>query len=150
MQCAIGRGGFIAAKAKTEGDGKSPVGRWPLRRVHYRADRLAPPQTVLPMRKIRPEDGWCDAPGDPNYNRLIERPYPASHEVLWRDDHVYDIILEIGHNDSPPIDTRGSAIFVHLKRVAYAPTEGCIALALNDMLDLLAFVQLDMSFEIAF
>src|SRR3546814_4660261 len=67
----------------------TPVGRWPLRRVLYRADRIARPVTVLPCQPIAPDDGWCDDPADPAYNRPVRLPYPARHERLTRDDHLY-------------------------------------------------------------
>lgn len=131
--CAIGKGGMVAADQKREGDGASPIGRWPLRTVYYRPDRIARVETRLPIIALTETDGWCDAPDDPAYNRRITRPYAASHEVLWREDHVYDLIVELGHNDSPPVPGLGSAIFIHVARPDYAPTEGCIALALPDL-----------------
>lgn len=131
--CAIGKGGMVAANDKREGDGASPIGRWPIRRVYYRPDRLAPVETDLPVIALTPTDGWCDAPDDPAYNRKITRPYAASHETLWREDHVYDIIVELGHNDSPPVPGLGSAVFLHVAKPDYSPTQGCIALALDDL-----------------
>ncbi|MGF1608641.1 MAG: L,D-transpeptidase [Kiloniellales bacterium] len=134
-RCAIGRGGIRADKR--EGDGATPIGCWPLRRVLYRPDRLAAPVTALPVAALAPDDGWCDAPGDPGYNRPVKLPYAASHERLWRDDAIYDVIVVLGHNDDPPQPGAGSAIFLHLARDDYAPTEGCVALAGADLLDLL-------------
>lgn len=134
-RCAIGRGG-IAVKA-AEGDGITPLGIWPIRRILYRNDRLDRPQTELPLAEIARDDGWCDAPGDPGYNTQIKLPYAASHEVLWRKDRLYDAIAVLGFNDSPVRDGKGSAIFLHIAREGYAPTDGCIALALPDLLDVL-------------
>ena len=134
-RCAIGRGGV--ACRKREGDGVTPVGDWPLRRLLYRADRRAAPATALPVAAIAADDGWCDAPDDPAYNRPVKLPYPASHETLWRDDAVYDLIVVLGHNDAPPQAGMGSAIFLHLARADYAPTEGCVALAEADLCALL-------------
>ncbi len=74
---------------------------FPLRQVFYRPDRMAAPVTGLPVTPLRPGDGWCDAPGDPNYNRFVPLPYPASHERLWREDGLYDVIVVIGHNCRP-------------------------------------------------
>ena len=133
VRCALGRGGVIAAEDKREGDGASPLGAWPVRGVLYRPDRGATPVAALPVRALAEDDGWCDAPGDPAYNRLVKRPYPASHEALWRDDGVYDLIVVLGHNDDPPIPGLGSAIFLHLAREGYAPTEGCVALSRPDL-----------------
>ncbi len=137
LRCAIGKGGICQPDQKREGDGRSPLGIWPMRRVFYRADRLARPQTGLPCVALRPHDGWCDAADHRLYNRLITRPFAASHEQLWRDDHVYDIIVELGYNDDPVRAGRGSAIFLHLAKPDYSPTEGCVAIAQDDMLKVL-------------
>lgn len=134
MRCAIGRGGLTADKR--EGDGATPVGCWPLRRLFYRPDRLAPPLTCLEVRALDRNDGWCDDPLHADYNRLIRLPHPARHEFLWRDDGVYDLIVELGYNDGPPVPGRGSAIFLHVARPRYEPTEGCVALSLTDLLRL--------------
>ena len=140
-RCALGRGGIRADKR--EGDGATPVGRFALRRLLYRADRLAAPPTALPVAPIGPHDGWCDDPAHPAYNRPVTLPFAASHERLWRDDAVYDVIVVLGHNDAPPAPGLGSAIFLHVARPDLAPTEGCVALALPDLLDLLARVRAD-------
>ncbi|HEX2892009.1 L,D-transpeptidase family protein [Vineibacter terrae] len=134
--CALGRGG--ARIDKREGDGATPIGAWGLRRVWYRADRLnAPPATVLPLRAIVASDGWCDDASSPDYNRPVTLPHPARHERMWRDDAVYDVVVELGYNDDPPISGRGSAIFLHVARPDFTPTEGCVALARDDLLALL-------------
>ena len=113
-RCALGREGVISAEDKREGDGASPLGVWPIRRVLYRPDREAPPETVLQVEAMKPDDGWCDAPTDPNYNRPVTLPYPASAEQMWREDGVYDLVVVLGHNDDPVRPAMGSAIFLHL------------------------------------
>jgi len=135
-RCAVGRTG-IAEKIR-EGDGITPIGRWPLRSVLYRPDRMAPPRSVLPVAPLRPSDGWCEAPGDPDYNRLVPLPHRAAAESMWRDDHLYDIVVVVGYNDDPVIAGKGSAIFLHLARADFTPTAGCVALALPDLLEALA------------
>ena len=134
-RCAIGRGAL--ASKQREGDGITPVGRWPMRRVLYRADRIPRPATALPCQAIAPDDGWCDDPADPAYNRPVRLPYPASHERLMREDHLYDLVVVLGHNDDPVVPGAGSAVFLHLARSDYGPTEGCVALALPDLLEVL-------------
>ncbi len=134
--CALGRGGRVAHKR--EGDGATPIGLWPMRQVLYRADRVRRPVTGLPVTPIRPHDGWCDDPRDRNYNRAIRLPYPARHERLWRDDHLYDLLVVLGYNDMPRIRARGSAIFMHLAAPGFKPTEGCIAFRETDLRQLLA------------
>lgn len=141
FRCALGKGGVRPEAEKREGDGATPLGRYPLRRVFYRADRLAAPQTRLPLQALTPQDGWCDDPLDPAYNRFVTLPCGASHEKLWRDDAVYDVIVVLGHNDDPPVPGLGSAIFMHVARPDYSGTEGCVALALPDLLALLAVLR---------
>ncbi|MEM8919791.1 MAG: L,D-transpeptidase family protein [Pseudomonadota bacterium] len=149
MRCALGPAGVLDASEKREGDGASPAGDWPLRWVYYRPDREAAPNTGLPLVPLKPEDGWCDDPASGAlYNRPITTPNALSHERLWREDHVYDIIVVLGHNDDPPIPGMGSAIFLHLKRGDYEPTEGCVALAREDLLAVLAAAKLGDSLEI--
>jgi L,D-peptidoglycan transpeptidase YkuD (ErfK/YbiS/YcfS/YnhG family) len=135
-RCALGRSGIAANKA--EGDGVTPCGRFGFRQVFYRPDRRDPPATALPLQELRPEMGWSDDPADgENYNRLIIRPYTGSHERLWRDDHVYDLIVPLGYNDDPVLAGKGSAIFLHLTRPGFPPTAGCVALEQAVMLALL-------------
>ena len=141
-RCALGKGGVIAAADKREGDGKSPLGTWGIRRVLFRPDKGGPPQTRLPTKALERDDGWCDAPGDPAYNRAVKLPHPASAEQMWREDDVYDLVCILAHNDDPPVPGLGSAIFLHLARPGCAPTEGCVALSREDMLELLSLAKL--------
>ncbi len=134
--CVIGSGGV--RRDKSEGDGATPAGCWPIRRVLYRADRLERPATVFPCDPLQPHDGWCDAPGDSQYNRLVQLPYGARHERLWRDAEVYDCIVVLGYNDRPVRAGAGSAIFLHVARKDLAPTEGCVALPRGHLLEFLS------------
>jgi L,D-peptidoglycan transpeptidase YkuD (ErfK/YbiS/YcfS/YnhG family) len=136
VKCALGRSGL--AVDKREGDGATPVGRFPLRRVLYRADRLSLPPIALPTAVIEPGDGWCDDPASADYNRQVRLPITASHEHLWRLDELYDMVVVLGYNDDPPVAGAGSAIFLHVARPDYAPTQGCVAVARGDLLQLLA------------
>ncbi len=136
LRATLGRGGVQANKQ--EGDGATPAGLLPLRRVLYRADRLRPPGCAVPVEPLSPTDGWCDDPDDADYNRMVTLPHPARYEALWRADPVYDVVGVLGWNDAPVRRGRGSAIFLHVSRPDHAPTEGCIALALPDLLRLLA------------
>jgi L,D-peptidoglycan transpeptidase YkuD (ErfK/YbiS/YcfS/YnhG family) len=133
--CALGRAGIRATKR--EGDGATPAGLFLLRRVLYRADRLARPATGLPLEPLMPGNGWCDDPADRRYNQPVTLPCDARAERLWRDDALYDLLVVLGHNDDPPAPGRGSAIFLHVARQDYAPTRGCIALAAVDLRELL-------------
>ena len=141
-RCALGKTGVIEADLKREGDGKSPLGVWAIRRVLFRPDKGGRPETRLPTKALERDDGWCDAPGDPAYNRAVKLPHPASAEQMWREDDVYDLVCILAHNDDPPVPGLGSAIFMHLARPGYEPTEGCVALSREDMLELLSLAKL--------
>ncbi len=129
--CSLGRSG--ASHLKREGDGASPKGSFQLRRLFYRADRLAPPRSGLKPLAIRADQGWCETVGDRNYNRLVPIPYATAHETMRRADHLYDIVIETSHNERPRVQGHGSAVFFHLRRPDGGPTAGCIAVSLRDM-----------------
>lgn len=139
--CALGKGGILPPGRKREGDGATPAGSYRLRECWVRADRVRPlPETALPLRLITARDGWCDDPAHPLYNRhfvIPADPAPASFEQLWREDEAYDLIVPLGYNDAPIIPGKGSAIFLHVAKQGYPPTEGCVALAKEDLLRLL-------------
>ena len=139
--CVLGSGGIVVDKK--EGDGGAPAGRWPLRRLLVRPDRGAPPAGVLPAQAIARDDGWCDDAGDAAYNRPVKLPYAASHELMWRDDHLYDLVVVVGHNDAPPVAGAGSAIFLHLARPDRGPTAGCVAFARVDLEAILRGLEAD-------
>jgi len=135
FRCALGRGGIT--DNKIEGDGATPIGEFSLRGMYFREDRLTCPPSGLPATPIRPDDGWSDDPADPNYNRYVKLPHRFRHETLWRDDSLYDIVVPLGYNDDPPAPGLGSAIFMHVASDQFAPTEGCVALAQSDLLEIL-------------
>ncbi|MBC6440979.1 MAG: L,D-transpeptidase family protein [Rhodospirillales bacterium] len=135
-RCALGSGGIVANKR--EGDGGTPVGTWPLRHLLYRPDKGEPPRCILPSAPIAPDDGWCDAPDHTDYNHPVRLPFDASHEEMWRDDHLYDLVVVVGHNDDPPVAGAGSAIFLHLARHDWGPTAGCVAFTRDDFEEILA------------
>jgi L,D-peptidoglycan transpeptidase YkuD (ErfK/YbiS/YcfS/YnhG family) len=126
LPVALGRSGIKANKR--EGDGGTPRGTYVLRRLWWRSDRAPRPRTRLPVRRIRPSDGWCEDPNDRRYNRPVEVPQQSNADRLWRTDALYDLIIEISHNTRPRIAGRGSAVFVHVAQEKFAPTAGCVAL----------------------
>jgi len=134
--CAIGRNGI--ATQKIEGDGASPPGRFRLLRILYRPDRLDCPDSRLVTTALRTGDGWCDDPAHADYNRQVKLPHPARCENLWRGDCLYDIVVVTSHNTDPVVPGDGSGIFVHVAGAPeYPATEGCIAFAREDLLDIL-------------
>ena len=134
-QCAVGKNGF--SLNKKEGDKCSPIGEFGLVELFYRADKIAKPQTGLKCTAILEDDGWCDEPTSPDYNKKVKLPFAASHEKLWRDDDLYNIVIVIDYNLNPIVPYNGSAIFMHLARSQYEGTEGCVALKYDDLLEVL-------------
>ena len=136
LPVALGRGGIQANKR--EGDGGTPRGTFRPRRVWWRADRAARPRTLLPVRRIRGNDGWCEDPRDRHYNQPVRLMPDHPGDRLKRADHLYDLIVELDHNTRPRIAGRGSAVFVHVARPGFAPTAGCVALKADALRRLIA------------
>ena len=122
----LGRAGILANKR--EGDGGTPRGRFRLVRLWWRPDRAPRPRTLLPVRRIGKHDGWSEDPKDRRYNRPIRVPDGARGDRLWRQDRLYDFIIELDHNTRPRVAGRGSAVFIHVAREGFKPTAGCVAL----------------------
>ena len=140
-RCTVGAGGI--REDKVEGDSATPVGEFPLRRIFYRNDMVVLPKVALPARPISKHDGWCDDPRSPSYNRLVNIPNEWSHEKMWREDGLYDLVVVVGYNDDPPEGEWGSAIFLHIARDDYAGTQGCVAFSRDDLLELLPLLTRD-------
>ena len=136
--CALGYTGI--SRRKREGDRATPAGSFGFVAVLYRPDRVQRPRTALPVTVINQDSGWCDDPADPAYNHPISLPHAASHERLWRDDRLYDIIVVIDYNMSPVKRGAGSAIFLHIAGPNFPPTGGCIAVTPETMRRLLPLI----------
>ncbi len=137
FDCTLGRTGVVLSEAKKEGDGKTPLGIFPLRQLLYRADRVPKPLTGLHVEILTPATGWCEDSTHPDYNKKIILPHPAVHDRMTREDHLYDYTVVIGYNDAPAVAGKGSAIFMHLARPDFSPTAGCVGLRAGDMLAVL-------------
>ncbi len=135
FQCSIGKSGF--SKNKKEGDGFTPVGTFYIERVYYRADKISNLDTKINKVKIHEWDGWCDDPRQKEYNQLIEFPFNFSAEKLHREDSLYNVVCVLNYNTNPITPGLGSAIFIHVAKDGYKPTEGCVALKQKDLIFLL-------------
>jgi L,D-peptidoglycan transpeptidase YkuD (ErfK/YbiS/YcfS/YnhG family) len=147
FRCALGKTGLT--HTKKEGDGATPIGSFQLRRLWYRKDAGMRPRCRLPLRVIQQDDGWCDTPKHRSYNKPIKLPFSQSHERMWRNDDVYNLVLEINWNDGPVVAGKGSAIFFHLARPGFPPTEGCVAINLTAMRKILPRIGPRTRFDIA-
>jgi L,D-peptidoglycan transpeptidase YkuD (ErfK/YbiS/YcfS/YnhG family) len=127
----LGRAGIRVDKR--EGDGATPHGRFRPLRLWWRADRSPRPRTGLAINRIQPDVAWCEDPADRRYNRPFRRSANEPGDRLWRDDRLYDLIVEIDHNTRPRVAGRGSAVFLHVARPDRGPTAGCVAMRAGDL-----------------
>jgi len=136
LKCAIGKNGIT--QFKKEGDKATPAGKFKIKKILYRPDRIDSFSSQIPIQKITPNIGWCDDAKDKAYNKEIFLPYEASHEPLWRKDNIYDLILVIDYNCNPIKPRKGSAIFIHVAENNFTPTNGCIALKKEKLIELIS------------
>lgn len=139
IPCALGRTGITSRKR--EGDGATPLGSMRLLFAYRRDNRIRGFSPALPVRRIRVSDGWCDDPSHAAYNRPVHLPFGASAESMVRPDRLYDAVVVLDWNIRSRTRGRGSAIFLHIAREGYAPTEGCVAVSPRDMRRLSPFLQ---------
>ncbi|MEM9732459.1 MAG: L,D-transpeptidase family protein [Pseudomonadota bacterium] len=133
--CALGRSRI--GRKRGEGDGVTPLGSFRLLRAYWRRDKLSAGPLSLPASPIFKNSGWCDEPGHPCYNQPVRLPFGAGHEKMWREDHLYDVVIVLDHNQTERLSVGGSAIFFHLAREGFSPTEGCVAVSRSTMNHLL-------------
>jgi L,D-peptidoglycan transpeptidase YkuD (ErfK/YbiS/YcfS/YnhG family) len=145
-QCALGRGGIAARKR--EGDGATPLAAMRAMAVFWRSDAWPRPLYGLPGGPLGAADGWCDDPADPNYNRPVRLPHPASHERMVRKDRLYDCVVVLDWNFVTRMRGAGSAIFLHIAKPGLQPTEGCIAVEPHVMRAILPLISRRTVFQV--
>jgi len=131
FKCALGKSGI--GNKKIEGDNITPKGTFNVVKIYYRKDRLKKLSSKFKLIKITKKMGWCDDPKSKKYNQLIKLPTKYSHEILYRRDNIYDLILVLNYNIKPTIKNKGSAIFIHVAKKNYKKTAGCVALKKADL-----------------
>jgi L,D-peptidoglycan transpeptidase YkuD (ErfK/YbiS/YcfS/YnhG family) len=147
FRCALGKKG-IKKKVK-EGDNVTPKGKYKIIKFFYRADKLKKVETVLKKIKIKKSMIWCDDVRSKFYNKLTFLPNNHSHEKLFRNDDIYDLILVLNYNSNPVIKGKGSAIFIHVAKKKFTSTRGCIALQKKDLLNLLQNIKKNTQIKIS-
>ena len=131
FKCALGKSGI--GNKKIEGDNITPKGNFKIIKIYYRKDRLKKLSSKFTLTQITKNMGWCDDPKSKKYNQPIKLPTKYSHEILYRRDNIYDLILVLNYNMKPKIKNKGSAIFIHVAKKNYKKTAGCIALRKFDL-----------------
>ena len=139
VKCVIGKRGI--SSFKKEGDLTTPRGKFQIKGLFYRKDRIKRLKTKLKKITIKKNMGWCDDPKSKQYNKLIKLPFSQSREKLYRKDNIYDLILILNYNMDPVKKNKGSAIFIHVAKEKMTPTRGCIAIKKIDLLKLLKLIE---------
>jgi len=146
FRCALGKAGI--GEKKREGDNITPTGTFKMVKIYYRSDRIKKISSKFRAIKIKKNMGWCDDPNSKNYNQLINLPSRYGHEKIFKKNNIYDIIVVLNYNMKPVIKNKGSAIFIHIAKKNYQPTQGCIALKKNDLLKLLSKISKNIKIKI--
>ena len=134
-KCAIGKRG-IGIKRK-EGDLITPKGKYKIKYILYRKDRIRKIQSKINKIVITKSMGWCDDPISKDYNKLIKLPTNYKYEKLYRKENIYDLILVLDFNMTPIVKKKGSAIFIHIAKRNYKKTEGCVAINKTQLLKII-------------
>ena len=139
FKCALGKAGI--GKKEIEGDNITPKGVFRIFKIYYRKDRLKKLYSKFRLIEITKRMGWCDDPKSKKYNQPIRLPTKYSHEILYRRDNIYNLILVLNYNMKPIIKNKGSAIFIHISKKNYEKTLGCIALKKEDLMKILRIIK---------
>ena len=146
FKCALGKAGI--GKKKREGDNVTPAGTFKIVKIYYRRDRVKKISSKLRLIEITKNMGWCDDPNSKNYNKLINLPSKYSHEKLFKKNNIYNVIVVLNYNMKPVIKNKGSAVFIHVAKKNYQPTQGCVSLKKNDLLKLLSKISKNIEIKI--
>ena len=119
----------------------TPIGLFKIRQVLYRKDRIKNFKTKIRKNFIKENMGWCDDPKSNKYNKLINFPFKYSAEKLYRRENIYDIILVLNFNMNPVKKNKGSAIFIHVAKKNFQPTQGCVALDKSELIKMVKSIK---------
>ena len=148
--CQIGKFGVTETYNKSEGDLKTPIGKWELGRIFIRKDKIKYLKVSRNIKGkifyIKKNFFWCDDNNNANYNKIFINKKNNNlkipgHESLYRNDDAYDIFVEIKYNQKPIIRNKGSAIFLHCSFSNFRSTAGCVALKKKDLKFLITNLQ---------
>ena len=146
-RCALGKAGI--KKKNQEGDNITPIGIFRINKIYYRADKIKKILSPIKTIQIKKNMGWCDDPKSNLYNQPINLPTKFSHEKLYRNDNIYNLVLVLDYNTNPVIKNKGSAIFIHVAKNPYNKTKGCIALEEKDLIELISKIKKDTKIKIS-
>ena len=138
LKCSFGKLGL--SRNKKEGDFTTPKGLFKLGLLYYRKDRVKLTKCLIKKKIIKKNMGWCDDSKSKKYNQEISFPFKYNAEKFYRKDNIYDILINIKYNHFPIVKNKGSAIFLHLSKKNYKPTNGCVGIKKKDFLKILPLI----------
>ena len=147
---AWGRGEIVGSGSgptKVEHDNRAPAGVFKISTI-YTYDESLPGGSNYPHHTVGPADAWVDDVSNPNYNRhvvvdLNNPPAWFPKERMRAGDFAYRWLVEIRHNEDPPVPGYGSAIFFHIRRGPDTPSAGCTTMAESDLVRLIRWLRSD-------
>ena len=139
VKCAVGKRGI--SNKRREGDFITPKGKFKIKYILYRKDRIKRIQSKIKKIIIKKDLGWCDDPLSKDYNKLIKIPSEYNYEKRYKKDNVYDIILVLNYNMNPIVKNKGSAIFIYVTKANYNKTEGCVAIKRDHLLKIIKLLK---------
>jgi L,D-peptidoglycan transpeptidase YkuD (ErfK/YbiS/YcfS/YnhG family) len=141
MPAVDGVNGWVPGASRSEGDGATPEGIYPIGSTMYGVDPN--PGTLFPYHQLVCGDWWDEDPTSPTYNTFqhvacgITPPFAGNSEALWTEGNAYPYMAPINYN-TPSSGPIGSAIFLHTD--VGAPTQGCVSLPLSDLHSVLTWL----------
>lgn len=126
---------------KKEGDGKTPLGTFPLGLV-FGDSAHKTYAGKNPYLLLSEGMEWIDDPASSYYNQLIKPDFSgprnwASSEKMW-EIALYALGVVVEYNTHPVIPGKGSAIFMHIAQEG--GTEGCISMKESDLCKVVAWL----------
>lgn len=130
---------------KAEHDGRAPAGVFNIGKI-YTYDTKLPEGSDYPFHTVTTNDAWVDDVTLPEYNKFVtidpKNPPPWFEKQKMRlGDFAYRWLVDIRHNEDPPVPGDGSAIFFHIRRGETRPTGGCTTMASDDLANLIRLLR---------
>lgn len=134
-----------AGPEKSEGDGRSPAGVFPLGVAFGTASAAEMGWIRIGYLPLVPTTECVDDPASAHYNAIVDRalvPHSdwRSSERMREVGEAYRLGIVVGHNVAPARPGLGSCIFLHLWSGKPSPTTGCTAMGAEAMEELLRWL----------
>lgn len=125
---------------KHEGDGKTPVGVYEIRRGF---GLNTPPAVSIAYTQLQGGEQWVDDVASARYNQWVTKDTTPvdwkSAEDLPTETVAYKYVAVIEYNTASIVKGAGSAIFLHCSKGR--PTSGCISVSEEAMVKILGLIK---------